>query len=98
MASTKPQPRKPRSTLSSVEAAPAPSTLRPSPDNGVGYADRKPSSSSSSSSPSRRGRQLGHRIPDALYERLAACADDTGIAQQRLIIRAIETELAARGF
>lgn len=46
----------------------------------------------------RRGKQLGARIPDELYDRLAACATQTRIPQARLLERALDAELRSHGF
>jgi hypothetical protein len=46
----------------------------------------------------RRGKQLGARIPQDLYERLVACAESTRIPQGRLIERALDAELKTHGF
>lgn len=91
----RPAARPPRTSLATVEPAAetAGSALAPAPDNGVPYADRRPSSDAGG----RRGRQLGHRIPEELYARLVACSDDTGVTQQRLIARALDAELKRHG-
>lgn len=78
--------------VTAVEERPG-AALPPAPDNGVPYADRRPSSDAGG----RRGRQLGHRIPQELYARLVACSDDTGVTQQRLIARALDAELKRHG-
>ncbi len=43
----------------------------------------------------RSGKQLGLRVPVDLYERLVACADETGIPQSTLVRRALDKELRA---
>jgi hypothetical protein len=91
----RPTARPPRTALAAAAPAEDPAAaLAPAPDNGVPYADRRPSTSDAGG---RRGRQLGHRIPEELYARLVACSDDTGVTQQRLIARALDAELARHG-
>lgn len=75
-----PTKRSPRTQLD-VEAT---AKVAAAPDNGVHFG-AKPKQ--------RPGRQLGHRIPEDLYQRLVACSQDTDIPMGRLIVRALETEL-----
>lgn len=72
--------------------APAAPTIEPAPHNGAPYGERR--------SPRRAEgqRQLSQRIPAELYERLAACSEDTGVTQRRLLLDALAAELERRGF
>ena len=102
MAATRPKARAPRRGLD-VAPPPAPAaapTLVPAPDSGIPYAARpaRATAEPSTADKKRRGRQLGHRVPDDLYDRLVACADETGISQQRLIVRGLDEVLTSHGF
>lgn len=79
---TRPTYREPRTSLIHESVAPA-------PDNGVPFG--KPPRASK---PARAGRQLGHRIPEDLYQRLVAVSEETDIPVGRLITRAIKAEVA----
>lgn len=75
------------------ETAPPPVT--PAPHNGAAYgaaADRRPVRRAEGQ------KQLSQRIPGELFDRLAACSDQTGVTQRRLLLDALEAELARRGF
>ncbi len=74
--------------------APTARSVTPAPTNGVPFTRQ----SSSASAIKRRGRQLGARIPDELYERVVSCAAATRIPQGRLLERALDTELKTHGF
>ncbi|MBW3640556.1 MAG: ribbon-helix-helix domain-containing protein [Actinobacteria bacterium] len=89
----KPTTRLPRATPA---AAPAP--LRPAPDNGVPFADPERGALTRPPAVKRRGKQLGARIPDDLYQRLVACAAATRIPQGRLLERALDAELKSHGY
>lgn len=82
--------RPPQVTLDEPAAPPA---LAPAPDNGVPYATQQ-----GSTGKGRRGRQLGQRIPEELYQRLLAASQATDIPMQRLIIRGLEAELRKHGY
>ncbi len=87
---------KPATRLPKAEE-PTPAAVKPvtpAPTNGVPFTRQ----SSAPSPIKRRGRQLGARVPDELYERLVACATSTRIPQGRLLERALDTELKTHGF
>ncbi len=94
----RPAARRP-STPADVPATPAPpaASLAPAPDNGVPFPDRVRTAERPAPI-KRRGKQLGARIPEALYERLVACADETRIPQNRLLERALDAELRSHGY
>src|SRR4051794_33209541 len=104
--STRPKARTPRASLDEppapvVEAAPdTAAPLRPAPDNGRPYGAPElvvAPELASGRSAARRGRQLGHRVPEELVRRLQECSEATGITQQRLIVRALDAELTRHG-
>lgn len=82
-----PSKRQPRSAPP-AEPAPLGAGLAPAPDNGVPFAElnaRKPAS--------RRGRQLGLRVPQETYDRLDRVSTATGISRQRLLVDALNAWL-----
>lgn len=85
------------STRASADLGPA-ASLGPAPDNGVPFTDPQRSSPARPAPVKRRGKQLGARIPDQLHARLVACADATRIPQNRLLERALDTELRSHGY
>ncbi len=91
----KPATRLPRATRT-VEPAPA-SVVAPAPDNGVPFASR-PVVKNTAEPIKRRGKQLGARVPDEMYDRLVACSAQTRIPQGRLLERALDVELQSHGF
>jgi hypothetical protein len=100
---SKPTTRMPSATPSAAPSSMSPAAakpLQPAPDNGIQFAD--PTRSALTHPPvvaiKRRGKQLGARIPEELYERLVACADGTRIPQGRLIERALDVELKGHGY
>lgn len=72
-------------------AAPAesgrPDALAPAPDTGVPFSlvDRPAKT---------RTHQLGVRVPEDLWQRLAAVSEESGVSITRLVTRAVETEVA----
>ena len=90
----KPTPRLPRATPAAAAAPP----LKPAPDNGVPFADPERGALTRPTAIKRRGKQLGARIPDELYQRLAVCAAETRIPQGRLLERALDAELKSHGY
>ena len=77
-----PTKRSPRTQLDAT----TPAKVTAAPDNGVPFGgDRE--------SKQRPGRQLGYRIPEDVYQRLAAASQGTDVAMGRLVLRAIEAEL-----
>lgn len=107
--SSRPKARTPRASLDEppaplVEATPdTAAPLRPAPDNGRPYGApelvvaSELASGGRPAASARRGRQLGHRVPEELVRRLQECSEATGITQQRLIIRALDAELTRHG-
>jgi len=86
---------KPATRLPKAAETPAPAArVTPAPDNGVPFT----SQIASPVAIKRRGKQLGARIPDELYDRLVACAAETRIPQGRLLERALDAELKSHGF
>lgn len=80
----KPAPRTPRTRPEATLSGP----LVPAPDNGVPFG-----AAATKTAPARAGRQLGHRIPEDLYQRLVHVSETTDIPIGRLITRAIEHEV-----
>ena len=100
----KPRTRLPQAVEDpATQAEPAqqvPAALAPAPDNGVPFSQQIHQVPARPAPPAikRRGKQLGLRIPDDLYQRLVACADATRIPQSRLLERALDAELKIHGF
>jgi hypothetical protein len=85
-------------------ALPVGPTLPPAPGNGVAHADRQapppaaPPEQGTTQTKVRDWPQLGTRVPPALYERIQRCTAETGVSQAFLVQRAVEHELAQRGY
>jgi len=80
-----PSKRQPKSAPPAA-AEPIGGGLAPAPDNGTPFADlgkRRPTGSP------RRGRQLGLRVPEEVYQRLDKVSTKTGISRQRLLTDAL---------
>jgi hypothetical protein len=95
----KPTTRLPNAAPSApTSTAPGARPLQPAPDNGIAFADPARGALTRPVAIKRRGKQLGARIPEELYERLVACAAGTRIPQGRLIERALDVELKGHGY
>ena len=66
--------------------------LTPAPDTGVPFGQKPPPTRQ----PPRAGHQLGHRVPQDLWQRMLAVVDRDQIPMGRLITVALEAEVARR--
>jgi hypothetical protein len=85
-----PSKRQPKSAPPVAVTEPIGGGLAPAPGNGTPFAElgaRKPAGSP------RRGRQLGLRVPEEVYQRLDQVSTETGISRQRLLVDALSAWL-----
>lgn len=96
----KPVPQRPRAGSTAEDTAGDPTAaLTPAPDNGVPFAEQRPQTSAAARQPvNRRGKQLGMRVPDAIYDRLVRAADETGFTKSSLLAHALDEKLKALGY
>lgn len=92
----KPSARLPQA--GSAAAAEA-SAVAPAPDNGVPFGRQPvPDTSARPAAVKRRGKQLGMRVPDVIYDRLVRAADETGFTKSSLLAHALDEKLKALGY
>lgn len=84
-----PSKRQPKSAPPAASAEPIGGGLAPAPGNGTPFAEL---GTHKAASP-RRGRQLGLRVPEEVYQRLDQVSTDTGISRQRLLVDALSAWL-----
>lgn len=80
-----PRKRQPQSAPPAA-AATVGAGLAPAPGNGTPFAEL--GARKTATSP-RRGRQLGLRVPEEVYQRLDEVSTSTGISRQRLLVDAL---------
>ena len=95
----KPQPRLPQAGSAEVAAAEVPASLAPAPDNGRPFGEQ-PTTPPAGPRPvvERRGKQLGMRIPEVIYDRLEHCSRETGFTKSALVAVALDEKLKALGY
>jgi len=95
----KPAPRLPQAGSATENEAPA-ASLAPAPDNGVPFAEQSTQPTPAAPRPvvERRGKQLGMRIPEAIYDRLEQCSSQTGFTKSSLVAHALDDKLKSLGY